>query len=128
MNKLFIITVLAVAVLGYSAVNAQIDPSTLGQPFSTVENPYTTVSSVGDTASTTSELLTALADRREVEVRVNEASKDLWLAVGASTATVSGANCVLVTSTSPYKAKLDDSVAIAAIASEAFSFTLIQYK
>lgn len=132
MNKLLVIAVIAIVVLTYS-VNAQISEDTLGQPLrvqiaADSLDTYSTPSVLTDTASTTAVLLAAQSGRREVEIRVNEASKSLWVSVGSTTATVSGSNCVLVTSTAPYKCKLDDTVPMAAIASEAFSYSFLQYK
>ncbi len=115
---------------------AQISDETLGNPkpvsieesVSLEITPLSSVSVLTGNASTTAVVLSAMADRRVLEVKVNEASKYLWVSVGSTTATVSGTNCVMVSSTAPFKAEISDDIAIATIASEAFSFTTIQYK
>jgi hypothetical protein len=128
--KKILFAILAVVLLGVvmTTASAQIDNSTLGYPKYLIETPVKTSTVSAATASTTAVVVSALADRRYIHIRVSEANKELWVSTSSTAATVSGAHCVLVTSTQPLSFSADASLPISHIASEAFAIKLIQQK
>lgn len=134
-NMLLVCMVFAAVALCLVVADAQIDDTTLGNPQSvnfTNTNvdptPYVAVQTVTGNSSTTAVVAAVQTGRKELEIRVNTASKDIWVSTTASAATVAGAHCVLVTSIAPFKAPLGAAVPVSIIASEAISHTIISYK
>ena len=92
---------------------------------------YNTVSVLTFTATTTADTeLTAVSGRKYLKFTVEPVSSSpawLFVALGSTTATVNGANCVAVTATDSLEAYLDEYIPVAYIGNGSFTATVIQY-
>jgi len=92
---------------------------------------YNTVSVLTFTATSTADTEVAAVSGRKLlkfELDTNAtATFTLWVALGSTTATVEGANCVPVRPATPLEVYLDEYIPVAYIASESFQGTLSQF-
>lgn len=79
----------------------------------------------GDTA-TSSTAVTNLAGRKKI-VFIPNATGDLWVSVGTTTAVVNGSNCMKVTYGDELTLEVDANVPLGTIASTVFEFTQVQF-
>jgi hypothetical protein len=77
-------------------------------------------------ASTTSVAITNLTGRKKI-VFIPNATGDLWVSVGTTTAVVNGSNCIKVPYGDELTLEVDANVPLGTIASTAFQFTHVQF-
>ena len=125
MKLLKILLVLALVALVVPA-SAQLAPDDVRTITPTFPYGLNSVSVVTADASTTTQLVVALTNRRVIEFRVLDASKEVFVALGSTTVTVDASHAVAVNNLNPLKVELDSTVPIAYIASEAFGLSILQ--
>jgi hypothetical protein len=110
-----------VANAGYSA---QAYDQSYGYPADPIAFSGTSITT--ENASTTSVAVTNLAGRKKI-VFVPNATGDLWVSVGTTTAVVNGTSSMKVAYGDEMTLEVDANVALGTIASTAFQYTKIQF-